>query len=220
MPIHARRPTQFVPYYINGLIPLSYQLPEDENLQALRDLYMTTIIKNQNLSGSPAAGWLGPHVGSALEYWPKYLAVEATESHAEALDPSAKTAVVEALVAHHRQFWIQASAGAPAFNQSKWGFARYSDAIAGIQWLLDNGQGATTDTSFLWDLMRLIRNQSDGVMGTFTRNQPFSWDFWASHAFTMTKTHASSTPGPYSERLLVVFGPILRDCLGFLSGCL
>ena len=41
---------------------------------------------------------------------------------------------------------------------------RYSDAIVGIQWLLDAGQGATADTAFLWDLMRLIRTQSDGVM--------------------------------------------------------
>jgi hypothetical protein len=48
-----------------------------------------------DLSGSPAAGWLGPHVGSALEYWPKYLAVEAIESYAEALEPTARTAVRE-----------------------------------------------------------------------------------------------------------------------------
>ena len=41
-------------------------------LQTLRELYMGTILKNQNVSGSPAAGWLGPHVGSPLEYWPKY----------------------------------------------------------------------------------------------------------------------------------------------------
>ncbi len=173
-------PTQFVPYYINGLIPLSYQLPDDQNLRSLRELYMGTILKTQNLSGSPAADWLGPHVGSPLEYWPKYLAVEAVESYAEALDPSARAPVIEALVAHHRQFWAQASAGAPAFNESKWGFARYSDAIVGIQWLLDAGQGDTADTAFLWDLMRLIRTQSDGVMAAVSEADGggYSWESW------------------------------------------
>jgi len=45
------------------------------------------------------------------------------------------------------------------------GFARYSDAIVGIQWLLDNGEG-TGDSAFLVDLMRFIRTTSDDVMAS------------------------------------------------------
>ena len=83
-------PTQFLPYYLNGLVPLSYQV-NDANLAELRDKYMASILGGQNATGSPPAGWLGPEVDSPLEYWPKYLAIEAIESYAEAV-PAAESA--------------------------------------------------------------------------------------------------------------------------------
>jgi hypothetical protein len=39
-------PRQFLPYYLNGLIPLSYQV-DDPNLVMLRHRYMTHILATQ-----------------------------------------------------------------------------------------------------------------------------------------------------------------------------
>ena len=70
--------------------------------------------------------------------------VEALESYAEATTAENATAVIAALVAHHKQMHAQLSAQAPPMNATKWGFGRYSDAIVGIQWLLVRRTDATT----------------------------------------------------------------------------
>lgn len=139
------------------------------------------------------------------QYWDKYFAIEAIESFAEAeaellqtvvRDASAAAAptsakAVAALIAHHRQFWNDVSGGGPAFNQSKWGFARSSDAIVGIQWLIDNGHGATSDTAFLWDLMSFIRTQSDAVMSSVSPADGggFTWEEWFTNGDPFTKAN-------------------------------
>ena len=222
-------PQQFVPYYLNGLIPLSYQLEDQPaavsaKLASIRDRYVAYILAHQQTSAG--MGWLGPSIprsttvregvvdprdSPAREYWSKYLAVEAIESYAEyaeyaeALAEALKadttttaattatnaatttttattttittatttttttlranaTAVKDALIAHHRAFWLQLKDNQPPLNESRWGFARYSDGIVGIQWLLDHGEGDTSDTAFLWSLMRSLRDGSDAIM--------------------------------------------------------
>ena len=179
---------QFMSYYLNGLVPLSYQV-DDANLVALRTRYLTHILSQQNTTGSPPAGWLGVGVGNPLEYWPKYLSIEAIESWAEA-ELTMRPKIVAALVAHHQQFWNQASTNAPAFNKSKWGFARYSDAIVGIQWLLDHGEG-TGSSAFLWDLMRLIRTQADAQMESVAEADGggYSWEAWFRSGDPFTKAN-------------------------------
>lgn len=131
----------------------------------------------------------------------KYWMVEALESYAEATDSASAAKVVKALVAHHKQMWLQLSAQAPAMNATKWGFGRYSDAIVGIQWLLDNGEGSTPDTAFLWDLLRLVRNESDAVMRNVSSADgggyvPDNNDDSPTSVFGSTREHcwAASTP--------------------------
>lgn len=46
-----------------------------------------------------------------------------------------------------------------------WGSARYSEALLGAQFLIDRGH---TDPG-LWDMMRIVRNQSEAVLG---------WEEW------------------------------------------
>jgi hypothetical protein len=184
-------PDQFMSYYLNGLVPLSYQLPDDSNLAGLRDRFLTYILDTQNTTGTPPAGWLGVGVHNPLEYWPKYLAIEALESWAEAVtDASLRARIVTALVAHQRQFWIQARAAAPAFNLSKWGFARYSDALVGIQWLLDHGEG-DGESAFLWELQQLIRTQSDTQMESVSAADGggYSWEEWFRSGDPFTKAN-------------------------------
>jgi hypothetical protein len=140
---------------------------DDANLVELRSRYVDWIIDHQEI-GSDGAGWLGPDIPATVaspqahDYWSKYFAIEAFESHAEA-NVSDAPRIVTALVAHHRQFWKQLSAGKPPLLASRWGFARYSDGLAGIIWLLDRVPG-TGDTAFLWDLLRTLRTEADAIM--------------------------------------------------------
>ena len=143
-------------------------------LEIIRDRYMGYILAAQNISGANHSGWLGPdvprhenlnqHNPPAHNYWSKYLALEAIESYAEAAGPNISAQVHKALVAHQRQFYMQLIANDPPLNYSRWGFARYSDGIVGIQWLLDHGEGNSPETAFLWDLMRVLRTRADEIM--------------------------------------------------------
>eukprot|EP00911_Craspedida_sp_UC1_P002505 UC1_evm2s1861 len=162
----APQPEQFIPYYLNGLFLLSYQV-QDTNLIALRERYVSHILSQQHI-GPDGAGWLGRNVttDTPTNYWSKYDAVLAFEAYAEAAPPQEASRVMTALIAHQRQFWKQVQAHAPALNESRWGFERYAEALVGLQWLLDR-QNQTHDkqhhkrhdnkkghdTSFLWDLM-------------------------------------------------------------------
>eukprot|EP01063_Lacrimia_lanifica_P018886 TRINITY_DN25848_c0_g1_i1.p1 TRINITY_DN25848_c0_g1~~TRINITY_DN25848_c0_g1_i1.p1 ORF type:complete len:667 (+),score=229.17 TRINITY_DN25848_c0_g1_i1:78-2078(+) len=180
----SMEPEQFVPYYLNGLIPLSYQLPDEPELAQLRERYVGYILTAQAEGGS---GWLGPNitddVTSAQNYWSKYFAVEAFEAYAEAAPKADAARTVAALVRHHRAFYQQLSHGAPPLSVGRWAYDRYEDGVAGIEWLLDTeygGQGATGDTAFLWDLVSLLHTQADGAMEGTNRSQGagYTWLQW------------------------------------------
>ena len=179
-------PHQYVPYYIRGLMPLSFMV-EDENLVSLRKHYTDYILDHQNMTAD-GAGWLGPPIKEAVEHpghgvpaqgvVSKYWAIQALESVAEG-DPAEAARITAAIVANNKQFYAQFSQDEPAMNASKWGFARYSDAIVGLQWLLDRGVGEG-DGAFLWDLMDLIRTQSDGIMTNVSAADGggYDWETW------------------------------------------
>ena len=62
---NGAHPQQFMGYYLQGMIPLSYQL-EDSNLIQIRERYVLYILDHQHSSG-----WLGPPVlpgGDGKEY--------------------------------------------------------------------------------------------------------------------------------------------------------
>lgn len=164
------QPEQFIPYYLNGLVPLSY-LINDTNLNDIRHRYLTYILSQQDKN----KGWLGPALDQntttdAKNYWSKYLAVEAFEAYADA-ESDMRSRVINALVRHHQAFYDHVTAQNPAFFIGRWSFARYSDAIVGIQWLIDQGRS----DPFLFDLMDMIREQSDTIM---RKHGNYSWEDW------------------------------------------
>eukprot|EP01050_Picozoa_sp_SAG11_P003016 SAG11_NODE_162_length_13962_cov_19.035562_5_plen_210_part_00 len=114
----GRDPEQFLPYYLQGMIPLSYQV-EDDNLNQLREQYVAFILANQT---GRADGWLGPVVTSSdpHEYWSKYDMIEALEYYAEA-EPEGAAAVRASLVRHHAALFRALKTNEPDFNQSRWG---------------------------------------------------------------------------------------------------
>eukprot|EP00041_Stephanoeca_diplocostata_P035943 m.1287341 g.1287341 ORF g.1287341 m.1287341 type:complete len:747 (-) comp24781_c0_seq15:3930-6170(-) len=173
---------QYVPYFLNGLIPLSFQT-RNENLERLRERYVSYVLGQQNISTN-GTGWLGPPIpwipsfvpdGEVDELFTKYDMVEALESYAEA-NATAAASVVRALMAHHKQMYAQLSSKRPALNFTKWGFMRCSDAVVGIQWLLDRGEEAP----WLWDLLQLIMTQSEAAMQDISAADGggFTWQEW------------------------------------------
>ena len=157
----GKDPQQFLPYYLQGMVPLSYQI-DDTNLRELREQYIAFILANQS---SRADGWLGPSVSASdpHEYWSKYDMIQALEYYAEA-EPEGAATVRAALVRHHAALFRALKTNQPDFNQSRWGVDRYSDGIVGIQWLLDQGEGSKPGGAFLWELLRLLRSKADRLM--------------------------------------------------------
>ena len=94
-----------------------------------------------------------------VRYWSKYFAVEALAAYADAV-PSAHARVVTALRRHFAAFAQHLDHDLPAFDLSRWGFVRYSDALLGLEWLLDQG---VTDPPLLALLLR-IQRESDALM--------------------------------------------------------
>eukprot|EP00854_Cymbomonas_tetramitiformis_P005083 gene5083-6187_t len=180
---------QYIPYYLKGLVPLSY-LVDDENLNSVRDKYCKYILmKAKNMSYSE--GWLGPPVHSgepyaAEEYWSAYLAVEAFESLAEA-DSTQYEEIVTALIQHHSTFYRHLKEGRPPLAKGRWAFGRYSEALVGIQWLLDQPSSVVPQTalSMLWDLMRMIRTQA--TVANLT-----NWEQWYRHGDPFAPWHDDS----------------------------
>eukprot|EP01050_Picozoa_sp_SAG11_P003017 SAG11_NODE_162_length_13962_cov_19.035562_6_plen_167_part_00 len=86
----------------------------------------------------------------------------------------------------------------PQLNNSnpwlRWGVDRYSDGIVGIQWLLDQGEGATPAGGFLWELLRLLRSRADSLMAA----RDHSWERWFDEDRNFTT--GSTSPFNYSAR--------------------
>ena len=179
-------PHQYVPYLLNGLVPLSYQV-DDSNLAALRERYLGFILEAHRNSST---GWLGPDIpkqadtGEAFNYWSKYVAVEAFESYfeGESVQERTEPRVLLTLLEHFQRFFEQLSAGLPPLNASRWGISRSVDALIGLGWMLDHAaevQKAAPgeDLSFLWRLMVMLREKTDAIMS----EDDHSWEDWYLH---------------------------------------
>ena len=169
-------PEQYVPYYLNGLVPLSYQVG---GLDATRDAMVAAILDAQ---ANATAGWLGPPVANARDYFTKYPAVEALAQHADGLaflgDADGAAAVAAAVLRHALAFADALAAGAPPFNASRWGFARYEDGLVGLQWLLDRDDVAGGDRARVAALHDALVDASDGVMGGVAPPDGAAWEPW------------------------------------------
>jgi hypothetical protein len=203
----GRDPEQFLPYYMQGAVPLSYQL-EDGNLNKIRDGYIDYIMAHQNASD---AAFLGPDIVASdpKEYWSKYDMIEAFEYYAEA-EPGKGAAIKAALVKHQRAVYKALTANAPDFNASRWGVDRYSDGIIGIEWLLDQGEGDTREGEFLWDLLRLMRTEADKLMAA----RDHDWESWFAEDLPSGFTTGSTSPFNYTTKAQNFGGQ--GDATGFI----
>ena len=158
------------PYWLNGLVPLSYLTTSNANLSALRNAYLGYIVDHQLPSG-----WIGiddmPKDGN--QFWGRFNIVLSMIQYYEAsADPKAMTCVFNYLAEARRRM----TAG-PALDG--WAQARGQDFIMGLFWLVDNFdtlQGVPAGFSQAWliDLADLAHLQ----MVTPAGNTGGDWKSW------------------------------------------
>ncbi|XP_065186897.1 uncharacterized protein LOC135817607 [Sycon ciliatum] len=143
------------PYWLNGFVPLAYQL-QDKSLLDQVQSYVTYVLDHQT-----ADGWLGPEPdhkdGNA--YWSKFPMLMALTQYHEA-NPG-ETRVVPAImkflhIVHESMF--QSALGG-------WSAARYQDFVLTCHWLLDNNK--TDEEQFVWDVAELAHQQGNDWKGFF-----------------------------------------------------
>jgi uncharacterized protein len=142
-----------VPYWLNGLVPLSYQV-SDPNLDALRTHYLTTIMNSQAPSG-----WLGPDdmPTDGNQYWGRMNVLLSLIQYYEASqDPNAITCVFNYLAEARRRMLTVPLAG--------WAVFRAQDFVMALFYLVDNfdtlqGVPAGFSQAFLLDLADLTHSQ-------------------------------------------------------------
>jgi hypothetical protein len=156
------------PYWLNGFVPLSYQLDE-LNLQAQVHKYFDYILAHQSPDG-----WLGPEDETdGNMYWSKFPMMLALLQYHEANSSDDRTlpAVMKFLhIAHQKMFQVPLSG---------WSQYRWEDMILSIHWLLDNGN--TGEEQFLWDIAELAHQQGFDWKGYFAGS-----DFPTGSAQTLT----------------------------------
>ncbi|KAG2184838.1 hypothetical protein INT43_000751 [Umbelopsis isabellina] len=145
------------PYWLNGMVPLAFQLEDDRLLGQVND-YVNYIISHQE-----SDGWLGPDDPYIL--WPRFPAMLALMQYAQA-NSSATTTVVNTM----HKFLDRAN---DMLNNNTgfedWGRARWYDFAISVMWLLDeypNGKEAT-----LLNILKQVRTQGDDWNVWFTDAQ-------------------------------------------------
>ena len=157
------------PYWLNGLVPLTYLLPTDANLTALRTSYLQYIMEHQ-----AASGWIGlddaPADGN--QYWGRFNVVLSLLQHYEASgDADAITCIFRFLAEARRRMETVPLAG--------WAQARGQDFIWGMQMLVDSfdslkGVPAGFSQAWLIDFMDATHLQ----MVTPAGNDGGDWKSW------------------------------------------
>ena len=158
------------PYWLNGLVPLSYLTTGNANLSSLRDSYLGYVMGHQ-----AASGWIGiddmPTDGN--QYWGRFNVVLSLLQYYEAsTEPKAITCIFNYLAEVRRRM----TAG-PAL--AGWAQARGQDFIMGVFYLVDHFdalQGVPPGFSQAWliDLADLAHLQ----MVTPQGNTGGDWKSW------------------------------------------
>ncbi|KAM3587059.1 hypothetical protein VKS41_002105 [Umbelopsis sp. WA50703] len=144
------------PYWLNGMVPLAFQL-EDDRLLGQVNAYVDYIISHQESNG-----WIGPDDPYIL--WPRFPAMLALMQYAQA-NSSATTTVVNTMhkFLDHANDLLNNNTG---FED--WGRARWYDFAISVMWLLDEHPNGNEDT--LLNILKQVRTQGD------------DWDVWFTDA--------------------------------------
>jgi DUF1680 family protein len=135
------------PYFLDGLIPLAYQL-DDAHLKIKAQKYIDWTLDNQRPDGM-----IGPH--SNDDWWPRMVMLKALTQYHEATNDPRVVPVMQ------RYFSYQL-AQLPTRPLRDWGKFRWHDEVVSVLWLYNrNGDPK------LLDLARLLHQQGYGWQAEF-----------------------------------------------------
>jgi hypothetical protein len=127
------------PYFLDGLIPLAYQLG-DERLKAKAQKYIEWTLTHQ-----AADGMIGPSTNN--DWWPRMVMLKALIQYQEATGDARVVPLMERYFAHQLQ-------ALPARPLKDWGKFRWQDNALSVLWLYNRNGDAE-----LLDLVRLLHAQ-------------------------------------------------------------
>ncbi|XP_065833436.1 uncharacterized protein [Oscarella lobularis] len=139
---------QETPYWLNGFVPLAFQLESDNpELLAQVHKYLDYILSHQS-----ADGWLGPEdEKDGNMYWSKFPMLFALLQYYEGNSSDSRIipAIMKFLhVAHQKMFQVPLGG---------WSAARWQDLAVSCHWLIE--YGSTGEEQFLWDVAELASQQ-------------------------------------------------------------
>lgn len=127
------------PYYLDGLIPLAYQL-DDARLKATAQKFVDWTLEHQ-----APDGMIGP--ASNNDWWPRIVMLKALTQYAEVTNDTRVIPVME----KYFQFQQQQLPTRPLRD---WGKFRWQDEVLSVLWLYNR-----TGSAKLLELARLLRQQ-------------------------------------------------------------
>ncbi|HET9099652.1 MAG TPA: beta-L-arabinofuranosidase domain-containing protein [Acidobacteriaceae bacterium] len=127
------------PYYLDGLIPLAYQL-DDARLKATAQKFVDWTLEHQ-----AADGMIGP--ASNNDWWPRIVMLKALTQYAEVSNDTRVIPVMEKYFQYQQQ-------QLPTRPLRDWGKFRWQDEVLSVLWLYNR-----TGSAKLLELARLLRQQ-------------------------------------------------------------
>ena len=156
------------PYWIDGLIPLAYQL-DDPKLKAKAQTWIEWSIKNQREDGyfgpQPLAkGYTeikGTQQDNREDWWPKMVMLKALQQYYTA---SSDKRVIDLMLKYFK-FQKEQLPQYPLNHWTYWGSQRGADNLAVVYWLYN-----ITKEPFLLELSEIIHKQTYDWTGIFSGN--------------------------------------------------
>ncbi|ETO02694.1 hypothetical protein RFI_34719 [Reticulomyxa filosa] len=150
------------PYWLNGMVPLSFLLKNETNLMEQATKYVTYIMSHQTKEG-----WLGPDdIMDGNMYWSRFNVLNSFRMYCEGVnnsDPQTcdmlKSSMLKYILNQHERMYV--------VPLQDWSAARYMDFILSVHWLIENG-GSIIDgyQSTLFDVAQLAHSQG------------MDWEWW------------------------------------------
>ncbi|CDS06908.1 hypothetical protein LRAMOSA09431 [Lichtheimia ramosa] len=147
------------PYWVNGLIPLAYQL-QDHRLIDQVETFMDYVIEHQEDNG-----WIGP--SNSTLFWPRVLILHSLSQYAEGnpkVTDKAVNAMHKLLERIHDMLQDGKGEGWESFNRMRW-----FEMGVPIMWLMDNYPNGKEET--LASILKSLRDQGDDLRNFFRDNQ-------------------------------------------------
>ena len=139
-----------LPYWLNGLVPLAYQLNDHRLKVQVQD------VARKVLEMQSPDGWIGPEAPGNRNFWGRTPFILGLTQMVEA-DKTCEAPVVNCMRRYFRLMNAMLHDGGTGYingPEPSWGQARAFDTIMTIQWLIE--RYPSNQDELLWDNMRML----------------------------------------------------------------